>query len=131
VADVVLVAVTVGAGSAGPARVGPVREPQCRKHDGSQAHAEAPQRLPPRDRLRETLGQFIEILVHNFPFVLFVVVLMRQPRMARITTDRRVSQPSHYPCPSVQSVVQLLAISSRFSGFTLCYRKLASGLQEM
>jgi len=42
-----------------------------------EAGAEAPERLPTRDGLGQALGQFIELVVHNFPFVFGLVFDLR------------------------------------------------------
>src|SRR6266498_4471020 len=47
-----------------------VRQPQRRQRDTREAEAEFLERPAPRDRLGQALGQFIEFVVHNFPFVL-------------------------------------------------------------
>jgi len=44
-------------------------ESHRRQHETRQACAEAPQCLTARDGLGQALGQFIEFVVHNFPFV--------------------------------------------------------------
>jgi hypothetical protein len=42
---------------------------QCGERDASETGTESPQRTTPRDGLGHSFGQFIELVVHNFPFV--------------------------------------------------------------
>ena len=58
-----------------PARLGFVAQPQRRQRDAGEAEAELLQRPAPRDGLGKAFGQFIEFVVHNFPFGLLVVFL--------------------------------------------------------
>ena len=51
-------------------RLSLVRQPQRGESDSRQADAEFLQRPAPRDGLGQALGQFIEFVVHNLPFVL-------------------------------------------------------------
>jgi hypothetical protein len=48
-------------------------EPQCRKRYTREADAEFFQRPAARNGLGQTLGEFIEFVVHNFSFRLTVV----------------------------------------------------------
>src|SRR5262245_53923799 len=48
----------------------PVRQPETGQRHPGQADAKLFQRLPAGGRLGQRLGQFIEFVVHNFPFVL-------------------------------------------------------------
>src|SRR5262249_31650 len=45
-----------------------VRQPQRGQGDTREAEAEFLQRSAPRDRLSHSFGQFIEFIIHNFPF---------------------------------------------------------------
>jgi hypothetical protein len=57
-----------------------VREPEAGQRHGGQADSEFLQRLPPGDGLGHSLGQFIEFVVHTFPFVcLFLASELRLP----------------------------------------------------
>jgi len=49
--------------------LGLVRQPDCGQRDAREAEAEFLQRPAPRDGLGQALGQFIELVVHNFAFV--------------------------------------------------------------
>ena len=64
-----------------PLRFRPVCQPEAGQRHACQAEAEFPERLPARDRLGQAFGEFIEFVVHTFPFVgwllLFVVVFYR------------------------------------------------------
>jgi hypothetical protein len=46
-----------------------LRQPQRRQREACEADAEFLQRAAPRDGLGQALGQLIEFVVHNFPFV--------------------------------------------------------------
>jgi len=50
-----------------------VRKPQAGQRHAGEADAEFLQRRASRDRLGEALGEFIELVVHTFPFA-FVFV---------------------------------------------------------
>jgi hypothetical protein len=65
---VALVLIAVGIRVAPPTRRGFVRQPKASQRDPGEADAEFLQRPAPRDGLGHTLGQFIEFLLHNFPF---------------------------------------------------------------
>jgi hypothetical protein len=51
-----------------------IRQAEAGQRQAGQADAESLQRLPPCCRLGQSLGQFIEFVVHTFPFVLLFVV---------------------------------------------------------
>jgi hypothetical protein len=46
-----------------------VRQPEGGQRHAGQPNAESLQRLPPRYGLGQSFGQFIEFIIHNFPFV--------------------------------------------------------------
>ncbi len=54
-------------------RSGQARQPEASHCHAGQPDAEFLQRLSPRYRLGQTFGQFIEFVIHTFPFVLLVV----------------------------------------------------------
>src|SRR6266496_5375457 len=53
------------------------RHSQGREHKTCEADAEFLQRSASRDGLCQTLGQFIEFIVHNFPFLLVSRFVLR------------------------------------------------------
>jgi hypothetical protein len=53
-------------------RHGLVRQPERSQQPQSDSTAQTPERLPARGGLGQTFGQFIELVVHSFPFVRFV-----------------------------------------------------------
>jgi len=52
------------------------RQPQRGQRDTREAEAEFLERPAAGDGLGQALGQFIEFVVHNFPFILFVVLIV-------------------------------------------------------
>jgi len=52
-----------------------VRQPEGGEHDTREAGAEFLQRPSARDGLGQALGQFIEFIIHNFPFGFEFLVL--------------------------------------------------------
>jgi hypothetical protein len=52
------------------ARLSPVRQPETGQRHSSERDAKFFQRSSARDRLGQSFGQFIEFIVHNFPFIL-------------------------------------------------------------
>lgn len=48
----------------------PVRQPEAGQRHAGQANAKLLQRRAPRDGLGQALGEFIELVVHTFPFIL-------------------------------------------------------------
>jgi len=51
-----------------------IRQPDCGQRDTGETEAEFLQCPASRDGLGQALGQFIEFVVHNFPFVLVFLV---------------------------------------------------------
>ena len=60
---------------AGVLGLGFVRQPKRREREAREAEADFLQRCAARDGLREALGEFIELVVHNFPFVFWFCFL--------------------------------------------------------
>jgi hypothetical protein len=54
----------------GLARFPPICQAEAGQRHAGQADAKFLQRLPPRCCLSQLLGQFIEFVIHTFPFVL-------------------------------------------------------------
>jgi hypothetical protein len=54
-----------------------VGQPEARQRHAGEADAESLQRRAPCDRLGQAFGEFIELVVHIFPFVCFVILLCR------------------------------------------------------
>jgi hypothetical protein len=65
------------------------RQPEAGQCQAREANGEFFQHRPPRDGLGHSLGQFIEFVVHNFPFVLSLRDLLRWwlARQARVAHD--------------------------------------------
>ena len=59
----------IRARGASPASLGLVRETERGKRDTRETEAESLQCRAPRDGLGQAFGQFIKLVVHNFPFV--------------------------------------------------------------
>jgi hypothetical protein len=59
----------------------PGLQPEAGQRNAAQGEAEFFQRLPARDGLGQSLGQFIEYVVHDLPFDLLLVVCSVQLRI--------------------------------------------------
>jgi hypothetical protein len=58
-----------------PACLRPVRQPEASQGHPGEADAEFFERLTPRCCQGQSLGQFVKLVIHTFPFVLLFVVL--------------------------------------------------------
>ena len=83
VADVVLASVTIATRSALPFRIGLTQEAKRGYYCCRQANPEPPERQPPRNGLSHCFGQFIEFVVHNFPFVWLVFAFSLERKTSR------------------------------------------------
>jgi len=59
--------------SAGRLRL--VRQPETGQRHAAEADAEFHQRRPARERSGQALGEFVELMIHNYPYVLVERVL--------------------------------------------------------
>jgi len=80
--------------------LGLVRQPDCGQRDAREAEAEFLQRSASRDRLGQALGQFIEFVIHNFPFVIRILLFALR---ANPETLRTACKPSHLQAASAVS----------------------------
>jgi len=84
-----------------------------------QADAESLYRLPPCDRLGQSLGQFIEFVVHNFPFVLFFAFDFFTKDFTDDSDDLCVSPPASVLPSSVRYAFTLVGSNApRAPGLT-------------
>jgi hypothetical protein len=82
VADVVLASMTVATRGAPAFPIGVTDQTKRGYQRRRQADAEPAERLSARNRLGQFLGQFIEFIVHNFPFGFVVFPQGRNQRFS-------------------------------------------------
>src|SRR5690242_11648572 len=85
---------------------------QCRQCDTCETDAEFLQRPAPRDWLSHSFSQFIEFIVHNFPFVLATTADQTLPVTAAVA---RLA-----PQAWVRAVTDHLFVRSSLVGHTQC-----------
>jgi hypothetical protein len=64
-----------------------VRQPEASQRHASEADAEFLQRGAASDRLGHVLGEFIELVVHTFPFLCFVCFSRAQSSSTEMDGD--------------------------------------------